>query len=295
MGRRKLAVPIARRARYVVGAVDSPAAKSLSPEGTTEELSNWLRQHLVSYEPCGERWRISLDEAEACVVVANPRITLNCAGGVAGGAGAAGSVPTAPIDILVSCVWTGHVGAAQLQHVHISGIGLATRASSPNGLVAPGVLDAALPVDPELLAAEGGLALGGLPVAQSASVSAPPPKHSVDLQLVLRGSEDVLHTVQLDQLLYIAAERNYSRLVGTQETVRVRGALSRLMEWMPGFVVRVHRSYAVNALAVREMHGGNLVLCDGQVIRVPDRKRTEMRAAVLRAQSEFADLPRPAV
>ena len=117
----------------------------------------------------------------------------------------------------------------------------------------------------------------------------------MDLQLVLRGSEDVLHTVQLDQLLYLAAERNYSRLVGTQETVRVRGALSRLMEWMPGFVVRVHRSYAVNALAVREMHGGNFVLCDGQVIRVPNRKRTEMRAAVLRAQSEFADLPRPAV
>ena len=104
-----------------------------------------------------------------------------------------------------------------------------------------------------------------------------------------------MHAVQLDQLLYLAAERNYSRLVGTQETIRVRGALSWLMEWMPGFVVRVHRSYAVNALAVREMHGGNLVLCDGQVIRVPDRKRTEMRAAVLRAQSEFADLPRPAV
>lgn len=293
MGRRKLAVPIARRARYVVGAVDSPAAKSLSPEGTTEELSNWLRQHLVSYEPCGERWRISLDEAEACVVVANPRITLNCQGAAA--PGAAAKAPATPVDILVSCVWTGHVGAAQLQHVHISGIGLATRASSPNGLVAPGLLDAALPADPELLAAEGGLALGGLPVLQSASASAPPPKHSVDLQLVLRGSEDVLHTVQLDQLLYLAAERNYSRLVGTQETVRVRGALSRLMEWMPGFVVRVHRSYAVNALAVREMHGGNFVLCDGQVIRVPNRKRTEMRAAVLRAQSEYADLPRPAV
>ena len=223
------------------------------------------------------------------------RITLNCAGGVAGGAGAAGSVPTAPIDILVSCVWTGREGAAQLQHVHISGIGLATRVANPNGLVAPDALDAALPADSSAPAADDVLAPGGLPVLQSASASAPPPKHSVDLQLVLRGSEDVLHTVQLDQLLYLAAERNYSRLVGTQETVRVRGALSRLMEWMPGFVVRVHRSYAVNALAVREMHGGNLVLCDGQVIRVPDRKRTEMRAAVLRAQSEFADLPRPAV
>ena len=172
MGRRKLAVPIARRARYVVGAVDSPAAKSLSPEGTTEELSNWLRQHLVSYEPRGERWRISLDEAEACVVVANPRITLNCPGAAA--PGAAAKAPATPVDILVSCVWTGHVGAAQLQHVHISGIGLATRASSPNGLVAPGLLDAALPADPELLAAEGGLALGGLPAVQSASVSAPP-------------------------------------------------------------------------------------------------------------------------
>ena len=258
----------------LLGAVDSPAAKSLSREGTTEELSNWLRQHLVSYEPRGERWRISLDEAEACVVVANPRITLNCPGAAA--PGAAAKAPATPVDILVSCVWTGHVGAAQLQHVHISGIGLATRASSPNGLVAPGLLDAALPADPELLAAEGGLALGGLPAVQSASVSAPPPKH-------------------LDQLLYIAAERNYSRLVGTQETIRVRGALSWLMEWMPGFVVRVHRSYAVNALAVREMHGGNFVLCDGQVIRVPNRKRTEMRAAVLRAQSEYADLPRPAV
>lgn len=292
MGRRKLAVPIAQRARYVVNAVDASAADGLSHEGTTKELSNWLRQHLVSYEPRGERWRISLDEAEACVVVANPRITLNCQGAAA--PGAAAKAPATPVDILVSCVWTGHVGAAQLQHVHISGIGLATRASSPNGLVAPGLLDAALPADPELLAAEGGLALGGLPVLQSASASAPP-KHSVDLQLVLRGSEDVLHTVQLDQLLYLAAERNYSRLVGTQETVRVRGALSRLMEWMPGFVVRVHRSYAVNALAVREMHGGNFVLCDGQVIRVPNRKRTEMRAAVLRAQSEYADLPRPAV
>lgn len=293
MGRRKLAVPIARRARYVVGAVDSPAAKSLSREGTTEELSNWLRQHLVSYEPRGERWRISLDEAEACVVVANPRITLNCQGAAA--PGAAAKAPATPVDILVSCVWTGHVGAAQLQHVHISGIGLATRVANPNGLVAPDALDAALPADSSAPAADDVLAPGGLPVLQSASASAPPPKHSVDLQLVLRGSEDVLHTVQLDQLLYLAAERNYSRLVGTQETVRVRGALSRLMEWMPGFVVRVHRSYAVNALAVREMHGGNLVLCDGQVIRVPDRKRTEMRAAVLRAQSEFADLPRPAV
>lgn len=293
MGRRKLAVPIARRARYVVGAGDSSAAKSLSPEGTTEELSDWLRQHLVSYEPCGERWRISLDEAEACVVVANPRITLNCQGG--GAPGAAAKAPATPVDILVSCVWTGHVGAAQLQHVHISGIGLATRVANPNGLVAPDALDAALPADSSAPAADDVLAPGGLPVLQSASASAPPPKHSVDLQLVLRGSEDVLHTVQLDQLLYLAAERNYSRLVGTQETVRVRGALSRLMEWMPGFVVRVHRSYAVNALAVREMHGGNLVLCDGQVIRVPDRKRTEMRAAVLRAQSEFADLPRPAV
>lgn len=174
MGRRKLVVPIAQRARYVVNAVDASAADGLSHEGTTKELREWVRQHLVSYEPCGERWRISLDEDEACVVVANPRITLNCAGGVAGGAGAAGSVPTAPIDILVSCVWTGREGAAQLQHVHISGIGLATRASSPNGLVAPGLLDAALPADPELLAAEGGLALGGLPAVQSASVSAPP-------------------------------------------------------------------------------------------------------------------------
>ena len=174
MGRRKLVVPIAQRARYVVNAVDASAADCLSHEGTTKELREWVRQHLVSYEPCGERWRISLDEDEACVVVANPRITLNCAGGVAGGAGAAGSVPTAPIDILVSCVWTGREGAAQLQHVHISGIGLATRVANPNGLVAPDALDAALPADSSAPAADDVLAPGGLPVLQSASASAPP-------------------------------------------------------------------------------------------------------------------------
>ena len=181
MGRRKLAVPIAQRARYVVGAADAPAAEGLSREGTTKELREWVRRHLVSYEPCGERWRISLDEEEACVVVANPRITLNGPAAAvdpgAGGAADAASTPNAagaPMDILVSCVWTGHAGAAQLQHVHISGIGLATRVSNPNGLVAPDVLDAALPADSAAPVAEGGLALDGLPVLQNASVSAPP-------------------------------------------------------------------------------------------------------------------------
>jgi hypothetical protein len=66
------------------------------------------------------------------------------------------------------------------------------------------------------------------------------------------------------------------------------------MERMPGFMVRVHRSFAVNALAVIEMHGSDFILADGRTIHVSDRRRTEMRTAVLRTQSEFAHLGRVA-
>jgi DNA-binding LytR/AlgR family response regulator len=98
----------------------------------------------------------------------------------------------------------------------------------------------------------------------------------------------VRHVLNYDETLYLEASHQYTivHLPGT--SFRVRSPLTTVLEGLPPFFVRVHRSYAVNARLVVGMKGPEVQLVDGSTVRVPAKRTREMREALHEAAAESA-------
>lgn len=273
--------------------ISRPVATDLEQYGSTQELSAWVHRHLEVLEPRRDHWQVVVDASPVCVIMATPRVLLDESAGLG----------TQKLDLLVSCVWLERDSHSYLMHIHISRGGIAADPHDPSGYYTLRLLPSAQDEPKQVAPAE---ATPTTPASGTAStpVAAPDPpsndspkdasEDADNMSMMVRSTDGALHYFRVGQVLYLEAEKNYTWLVGTTKSIRVRGTLTKVMERMPGFMVRVLRSFAVNALAVIEMHGSDFILADGRTIHVSDRRRTEMRTAVLRTQSEFAHLGRVA-
>lgn len=106
--------------------------------------------------------------------------------------------------------------------------------------------------------------------------------------VALRDASGVRHVLNYDETLYLEASHQYTivHLPGT--SFRVRNPLTTVLEGLPPFFVRVHRSYAVNARLVAGMKGPEVQLVDGSTVRVPAKRTKEMREALQAAAAESA-------
>lgn len=119
--------------------------------------------------------------------------------------------------------------------------------------------------------------------AESPSTNAP-----VGTSSMFRDTEGNIFYVDTRQLLYLEADRNYTWIQGPTTRARIRVGLTAQLDHLPDFFVRVHRSFAVNALQVKTMHANEIELSNGDKIPVSDRSRARVRAELLDAQTRWS-------
>ena len=109
--------------------------------------------------------------------------------------------------------------------------------------------------------------------------------------VMLRDTEGNVYYTDARQIIYLEADRNYTIVHGKTTAARFRVGLSAKMEVMPDFFLRVHRSFAVNALEVKTMTGSEIVLTNGDKIPVSGRSRARVREELHAVQARWASKP----
>lgn len=298
-----------------------PKDSSLPASGSIDELSDWLRRHVTRYDARQELSRIAYDGPGFCIITACPRARL-CASNFLG----AGRV-----SLLLTYVWRQTDDTPQLIHTHLSLIGLTletaepygekmlvripvsptdSHTSIPGGFVSPSASrgqsrDAktsnASPAasDAKTSNAKTDVAAPDTPGSPGAPADAPTiaPAGATALDLpsstyvMLRDTEGNVYYTDARQIIYLEADRNYTIVHGKTTTARFRVGLSAKMEVMPDFFLRVHRSFAVNALEVKTMTGSEIVLTNGDKIPVSGRSRARVREELHAVQARWASKP----
>lgn len=248
--------------------VEGTTAELLIPQsGSMDDFSAWFAGTVDAYKPRQALRRVACEGRGWCVILTNPILVLSKQSVL--GAGRA--------SVLCSYLWTDEKGEPRLRYAHLSLLGVAANLSqgstAPMRVVGP---ETALVM--KVLGAKGGTAERERDAHDADAVT----------MFMLRGDDGGMHYFSPDQVVCIRADRNYVLIQGVDKTIRVRGAMTDVMSRMPGYMVRVHRSYAVNALRVRELREGDLVLDDGTRVPVPARKRAQVRDAIHAAQQASA-------
>lgn len=235
---------------------------TLPNEGDRKELAAWIKHVVASYEPRAYLRRVTCEGDGFCVVVSNPVLRLTHDSFL--GAGRA--------SILASYLWTGTADQPRLRSAHLSLLGVIADLGEGEAMT--------------IIGSERVGALRMVGGQSTDSHPAPPPagQDGMEPMLMLRGDDGGMHYFNPMQVVYIQADRNYVQIHGETKTIRVRGSLAETLEKMPPYIVKVHRSYAVNALRVREVRDGQVLLATGESLPVPTRKRAEVRKTIHEAQ-----------
>lgn len=104
-----------------------------------------------------------------------------------------------------------------------------------------------------------------------------------DTPLILRDTDGRSHVVYRSEVLYLESRHQYTIVHLPQRIIRVRMALSELLEDFPEYFVRVHRSYAINVLRIDQVARKEIRLDNGARIPVPERRSKQVREEVLDA------------
>lgn len=275
-------------------------------EGPVANLDSWLSRYVVSCDPREELSAVLQDEPTFCVIVCSPCARLRSTSPIGAGR----------VSMLCTTIWVPAADGPKLIHLHASLIGMAVDTSQPGMPISicPPVPPAgsrrastmaniadkdAKPTDVQT--SQDGTSqepeasfqrVDDMPAAAAvaagiASTATP------NLNTMLRDTEGDIYYVDARQLLFVEADRNYTWVHGVHKCVRVRGSITELLQWkLPPFFVRVHRSFAINALEVVGMQGGNFELSDGSLVPVSERRRTAMRDEVMRLRQEYLALAR---
>lgn len=99
--------------------------------------------------------------------------------------------------------------------------------------------------------------------------------------LILKDADGVMHVVAPRSVLYLEAQHQYVSVCQRMERFRIRGSLTELLQRFPRYFVRVHRSYAVNVLYVREISREEIKLGDLASVPLPLKQAAQMREKVL--------------
>lgn len=103
----------------------------------------------------------------------------------------------------------------------------------------------------------------------------------------LSDSSGRIHVVNLNDILLVRADRNYtmvSRFDG-REDIRIRGPFGLFMERLPDYFIRLSRSTAANAFYIVRVEGDSVVLASSERIHVPLRNAAAVRRRLKELQS----------
>lgn len=240
-------------------------------------IHSLLSEKIETYDPRAELRRISCDTKDVCVVVTNPRVQFS----------KDNDKPDGLVSLLCSYVWQRTDDGPQLVHIHISTLGLAIDPPSANGTLRMQTpkhiaLNSPSPTSPR---GTSKIRTNGADKKDNAA----PKKRLTHVNMLLKSTDGRAHFFDASQIVSIKSEGNYVRVRGTDRELRVRSSLAALMERMPDYIIRVHRSYAINALRVRIMHDNQMKLSNDDIIHIPDRRRTAIREQVRRIQEAYTD------
>lgn len=118
------------------------------------------------------------------------------------------------------------------------------------------------------------------------------PTHSQRL-LALRDNRGRNHVVDPADVGYLEARHQYCLVHTAPEPFRVRDSLTSTLGRFPSYFVRVHRSYAVNALMVSSIGRDDVSLSNGEKVPIPARHAAAVRDLVLSAISDALSKPDP--
>jgi DNA-binding LytR/AlgR family response regulator len=82
---------------------------------------------------------------------------------------------------------------------------------------------------------------------------------------ILLKADKALHRLSHEQVLYMEAMGDYSKIFTTEGRLVVKETLGALEQRLPAGFFRCHRSYIVNVDQVRKLSGNRIVLSEGEV------------------------------
>ena len=99
--------------------------------------------------------------------------------------------------------------------------------------------------------------------------------------LVMKDSSGRNHVVDPARTSYLEARHQYSMVHTAPEPFKMRESLTSTLGRFPSYFVRVHRSYAVNALMVSSIGRDEINLTNGERVPIPVRQSTAIRSLIL--------------
>ena len=107
--------------------------------------------------------------------------------------------------------------------------------------------------------------------------------------LVMKDNSGRNHVVDPAKTGYLEAQHQYCVVHISPEPFRIRESLTSTLERFPSYFVRVHRSYAVNALMVSSIGRNEITLANGERVPIPTRQSTAIRSLILATISSVLD------
>jgi hypothetical protein len=104
--------------------------------------------------------------------------------------------------------------------------------------------------------------------------------------LVMKDSSGRNHVVNPAKTGYLEAQHQYCMVHTSPEPFRMRESLTNALDRFPSYFVRVHRSYAVNALLVSSIGKDDISLVNGEKVPIPARQSANIRSLILGTISE---------
>ena len=163
---------------------------------------------------------------------------------------------SAGITVRLTMVWRETVKGARLVHLHVSIPMLVNGAIGAQSIAS--------------------LSAG---TAEAAGPAADPP-------LIMKDSDGKTHVVVTSKATYLEAQHQYTMVHTLTQKFRVRESLTTALERFPAYIVRVHRSYAVNAFMVDAVGKAEVELRDGTHIPLPAKRSAAARTLILDAISQ---------
>lgn len=88
---------------------------------------------------------------------------------------------------------------------------------------------------------------------------------------------DVHHRIDIDDILYLKAEEQYTVIFLSQNKYLVKGSLKNWIEKIDKFLLRVHGSYAINKSRITSVRmSENIILVDDHKIPIGRSYKTEL-------------------
>lgn len=106
--------------------------------------------------------------------------------------------------------------------------------------------------------------------------------------VTVKASDRNIHRIAEQNILYIETVKRSARLLlhTVTNTVTINGTLPDFEKKYPGFLLRIHSSFLVNPVHVREICRFAVILSDGTRLSIPEKKYTQIKKLLLQERGE---------